>query len=207
VIFFAIFSQIVLFFAQETYKKPIILRRNKKLGIPPLPSPFPTTKAKVKFLVTIALVRPLHMLVVEPIVGFLSLYTAFNFAVLFCFFAAFPYVFKSVYHFNTEQAGLVFLAIGVGCLLSVATILLCDIYLYQPQVRLSHSEGRKGVVPPEYRLYPAMLGSFGLPIGLFWFAWTARSDVSWASPVVSAIPFAWGNLSIFTGISHPTNHF
>jgi hypothetical protein len=30
-----------------------------------------------------------------------------------------------------------------------------------------------------------------------WFAWTARSDVSWASPVVSAIPFAWGNLACF----------
>jgi hypothetical protein len=34
-------------------------------------------------------------------------------------------------------------------------------------------------------------------IGLFWFAWTARSDISWASPVVAAIPFAWGNLCIF----------
>jgi hypothetical protein len=32
---------------------------------------------------------------------------------------------------------------------------------------------------------------------LQWFAWTAKRDVSWASPVVAAIPFAWGNLSIF----------
>jgi hypothetical protein len=78
-------------------------------------------------------------------------------------------------------------------------VLLCDRYLYQPHVKLSHAEGRKGVVPPEYRLYPAMMGSFGLPVGLFWFAWTARGDVSWASPVVSAVPFAWGNLSIFIG--------
>jgi hypothetical protein len=141
------------------------------------------------------------MLITEPIVGFLSFYVAFNFSVLFGFFAAFPYVFRTVYHFNTEQSGLVFLAIGVGCLLAVPTVLLCDRYLYQPHVRLSHAEGRKGVVPPEYRLYPAMMGSFGLPIGLFWFAWTARSGVSWASPVLSAVPFAWGNLSIFIGKS------
>jgi hypothetical protein len=40
------------------------------------------------------------------------------------------------------------------------------------------------------------LGETGANI-LQWFAWTAKRDVSWASPVVAAIPFAWGNLSIF----------
>ena len=184
-------------FAKETYKKTIIQRRNKKLGLPPPPSPFPSSAAKIKFLITVTLTRPISMLFTEPIVGFLSLYVAFNFSVLFSFFAAFPYVFETVYGFDTEQSGLVFLAIGVGCLLAVPTVLMCDRLLYQPQVRISHEQGRNGVVPPEYRLYPAMIGSFGLPIGLFWFAWTARSNISWASPVVSAIPFAWGNLSIF----------
>jgi hypothetical protein len=188
---------IVTLFAQETYKKTLIQRRNKKLGLPPPPTPFASSAAKIKFLLTVTLTRPVRMLFTEPIVGFLSLYVAFNFSVLFSFFAAFPYVFESVYGFDTEQSGLVFLAIGVGCLLAVPTVLICDRLLYQPQVRISHKEGRNGVVPPEYRLYPAMMGSFGLPIGLFWFAWTARNGVSWASPVVSAVPFAWGNLSIF----------
>ena len=198
-IFFAIAAQIGILFAQETYKKTLILRRNKRLGLPLPPSPFPNGKAKLKFLLTVTLIRPLHMLLTEPIVAFLSLYVAFNFSVLFCFFAAFPYTFRSVYGFNTEQAGLVFLAVGVGCLLAVPTVILCDRYLYQPHVKLSHENGLKGLVAPEYRLYPAMIGSFGLPIGLFWFAWSARSDVSWASPVVSAVPFAWGNLSVFIG--------
>jgi len=137
------------------------------------------------------------MLITEPIVGFLSLYVAFNFAVLFAFFAAFPFVFESVYGFDTEQAGLVFLAIGVGCALAVPTVITCDYYLYQPRFRASKAAGKGGVVAPECRLYPAMMGSVGLPLGLFWFAWTAKRDVSWASPVVAAIPFAWGNLSIF----------
>jgi hypothetical protein len=102
-----------------------------------------------------------------------------------------------VYHFTPEQSGLVFLAIGVGCVFAVMTVLLCDRYYYQPEVRRSYASGMNGLVAPEHRLYPAMMGSFGMPIALFWFAWTARSDVSWASPVVSAIPFAWGNLTIF----------
>ena len=42
-----------------------------------------------------------------------------------------------------------------------------------------------------------MIGSIGLPVGLFWFAWTAREDISWASPTVAIVPFAWGNISIF----------
>ena len=32
---------------------------------------------------------------------------------------------------------------------------------------------------------------------LFWFGWSARSDVHWISPVLAGIPFAWGNLCIF----------
>ncbi|KAH7399822.1 MFS multidrug transporter-like protein [Cadophora sp. MPI-SDFR-AT-0126] len=196
-IFFAIFAFILTMFAQETHKNTILARRAKRRNLPPPLSPFPSRSAKIRFLITVTFIRPLNMLLTEPIVAFLSLYVAFNFSVLFAFFAAFPYVFKSVYGFTTEQAGLVFLAIGIGCVLAVPTVLACDYWLYQPKVRESKRNGGSGAVAPEYRLYPAMIGSIGLPIGLFWFAWTARSSVSWASPVVSAIPFAWGNLSIF----------
>jgi hypothetical protein len=139
------------------------------------------------------------MLFTEPIVAFLSLYVAFNFSVLFSFFAAFPYTFKKVYGFDTEQSGLVFLAIGVGCAFAVATVIACDEYLYQPQVKKSHLEGRGGVVAPEFRLYPAMMGSFGLPVGLFWFAWSAGEESHWSVPVVGSVFFAWGNLSVFIG--------
>ncbi|RFU28742.1 hypothetical protein B7463_g7595, partial [Scytalidium lignicola] len=196
-IFFAIFAWIPVLLSQETHKATILKHRRKRLGLPPSPSPFPSQKAKIKFLMTVTLFRPIHMLLTEPIVAFLSLYVAFNFGVLFTFFAAFPYVFETVYHFDTDQSGLVFLAIGIGCTFAVPTVLLCDRYFYQPHVAASHSAGHDGVVPPEYRLFPAMMGSFGLPIGLFWFAWTAKKDISWASPVVAAVPFAWGNLSIF----------
>jgi hypothetical protein len=113
-------------------------------------------------MLTVTLLRPLHMLVTESIVGFLSLYIAFNFGVLFTFFAAFPYVFGSVYDFSTEQSGLVFLSLGVGCVLAVPTVLLSDRLFYLKHHRLSHEAGKGGVVPPERRLYPAMWGSFGL---------------------------------------------
>ncbi|TGO52099.1 hypothetical protein BOTNAR_0335g00100 [Botryotinia narcissicola] len=196
-IFFFIFSFLPLLLTSETLHSRILTRRTKSLNQPLPASPFPSNAAKIKFLLTVTLFRPIHMLCTEPIVAFLSLYVAFNFSILFSFIAAFPYVFRTVYEFDTEQSGLVFLAIGVGCFLAIITVLLCDTFLYQPIVKKSHEEGRSGIVAPEYRLYPAMLGSFGLPVGLFWFAWSAKDNVHWIVPVIGAVPFSWGNLSVF----------
>ena len=137
------------------------------------------------------------MLCREPIVLFFSLYNAFTFSVLFGFFAAYPYTFVSVYGFNTWQYGLAFLGILVGVLCAVPTGVVCDRLFYYPKYKKALENGKSGVLPPEQRLYAAMLGSFGIPIGLFWFAWSARSDVHWIAPILAGIPFAWGNLSIF----------
>lgn len=182
---------------KETYKKIILQKRAKKLGIPPPPKG-PSGLAAVKLLITITLSRPIMMLGTEPIVLFLSLYTAFNFSVLFAFFDAFPIVFEGVYGFNRGLTGLTFLGIGLGCCLGVITAILVNRVWYHPLHVKSLNEGRGGVVAPEHRLYVAMMGSLGLPIGLFWFAWTARESVHWISPVLATIPFAWGNLSVFT---------
>jgi MFS family permease len=197
IIFFAIFGWVAACGMSETHKGTILSRRNKSLGIAPPPSPFKSTSEKIHFLFTVTLFRPLHMLFTEPLVGFFSLYTAFNFGVLYTFFASFPYVFGSVYHFNVEQSGLVFLAMGIGSILGLPTIVILNKRYYLPAHAVAEAEGR--IVAPEHRLYPAMIGSIGMPLGLFWFAWTARSDVSWVSPVMAAIPFAWANLVILMG--------
>jgi hypothetical protein len=192
-----------VFFMTETYKKTILQRRARKLNLPITEAPRP---ASMKTLLMVTVFRPLHMLLTEPIVGFLSLYVAFNFGVLYIFFTAFPFVFGSVYHFSNGETGLVFLGIGLGCVLSVVTIWVTDRLTYRKRhVKASQGE-HQGAIAPEHRLYAAMMGSFGLPLGLFWFAWTARSDVHWISPVLATIPFAWGNLCIFVSFQlqpHP----
>lgn len=183
---------------KETYKKIILQQRATRLGIPPPPKTGPSGLVAIKFLITVTLLRPVTMIFTEPIVFFFSLYTAFNFSVIFGFFAAFPIVFEGVYGFDAGFTGLTFLGIGLGCCLGVITAIIADRLWYRKEHHRSHKEGRAGVVAPEHRLYVAMMGSVGLPIGLFWFAWTARADVHWISPVLASIPFAWGNLSIFT---------
>lgn len=219
-LFFMIATYIYSFWMSETYKPIILKRRRKQLGIPEAPESTDGRGALRKFL-TVTLFRPIMMLVTEPIVAFFSLYVAVDFGILFTFFASFPLVYSRVYHFNAGQIGLTFLPIMVGCLIATVTCLLCDSLLYKKHLARINTvdpsdenfESDKETSPnsapqlpppmkhvePEHRLYAAMVGSFGLPIGLFWFAWTAGTGVHWASPALATVVFAWGNLCVFVG--------
>ncbi|KAJ5613395.1 major facilitator superfamily domain-containing protein [Penicillium lagena] len=191
--FFAIFSFITVLMNQETYHPVIQHRLNKERPCYDEQKTFKSRSDRFKSFIRISLIRPLHMLVAEPIVALLCLYIAAEFGTLFSFFAAVPYTFGTVYQFSLEQEGLVFASIIIGCFLALLTILLCDIFIYNRQT----TQNQASSVAPEHRLYAAMMGSIGLPIGLFWYAWTARSSISWASPAAAIIVFAWGNLCIF----------
>jgi hypothetical protein len=104
------------------------------------------------------------MLFTEPIVLFFSLYNSFTFSVLFAFFAAYPYTFTRVYHFNTWQYGLTFLGILIGVLCAVVTVITLNRKVYLKKWRQAVQEG-KTLLPPEQRLYAAMVGSFTIPVG------------------------------------------
>jgi MFS family permease len=181
---------------QETYKHIILQRRAKRLGIAPPPQSLPPGLAGFKIMMTRTLFRPISMLFTEPIVLFMSIYTAFAFSILFAFFPAFPLIFGGVYGFTTSQVGLAFLGVAVGVVTATIMALIIDVKKYQPLHRKAVLEGN-GVVAPEHRLYAGMYGSIGIPVGIFWFAWTSRQSVHWIVPIIGSIPFAIGNLSIF----------
>ncbi|CAJ2513078.1 Uu.00g011970.m01.CDS01 [Anthostomella pinea] len=190
-VFFSVFSLIWVLAASETYHPVIQRRRMKQLGLdPPKKIPLSTT---LRTFATTGVIRPLHMMFTEPIVGFLCLYVACMFGILFSFFGVFFWIFKTVYDFTLVQSGLVFLAIAFGCIVGAGIINLCNKLLYRPQVRRFPPHQ----VPPEYRLGPAMIGSVLLPISLFWFAWTTRADVNPAVPIVAIAIFGMGNINLF----------
>jgi Major Facilitator Superfamily len=182
---------------EETYKKIILQKRAKRLGIEPPKAAIPGGLAGIKFLLTVTLFRPINMLFTEPIVLFLSLYSAFTFGVLFCFLPAFGIVFQGVYGFDNGKTGLTFLGLAVGIIIAAVTGIVIDRLYYRKQHDIAMREGRIHVAP-EHRLYSAMIGGFGVTIGLFWFAWTARKDIHWIVPILGTVPFAWGNLCVFS---------
>jgi hypothetical protein len=186
---------------RETYKKVLLERRAVKRD---RSSKATQPRIHIRSWIRDTMLRPLTILVSEPIVLFFSLYVGFDFAVLYAFFASLQLVFKETYGFNSHETGLAFLSLAVGSFLATATSLLMDRLIYQKKYRelIQKKSGLKRV-PPEHRLYPAMIGSVGVAGGLFWFAWTARPDIHWASAVVALVPFNWGNLCIFVCLHRP----
>lgn len=162
ILFFFLQALLVgLLFGRETHAIVLKRRKAKRLGLAQPPPP--TAWTAVKMFTTISLVRPVKMLLTEPIVTFICLYVACEFATLFCFFASVPYVFQGVCHFDVESTGLVYSSNIAGCLLGFVTIVLCDILFYRPQAP-KHPTHQ---VPPEWRLVPGLIGSLGIPLGIF----------------------------------------
>jgi hypothetical protein len=79
-------------------------------------------------------------------------------------------------------------------MIGFAAVVIIDRRTY-PALQAKHGVG---MVPPEYRLYGAMLGCVSNPISLFWFGWAADRGAYWLNPVVAAVPFAMGNIMVYS---------
>lgn len=190
----------LVFLCPETYKPVILRTRAHKRGIKVIAPPL--TWEYAKKVLAFALVKPIEMLLVEPIVTVLLIYIAFIFAVLFGFFEAFPIIFLGVYGFHEGVAGLPFLSVGMGLLLGILCYTLIDYFVVYP----TNPDGTRGkrddegnlvMEVPESKMFIGKIGAVCLPVSLFWLAWTARADVHWAAPVMAGLPFGFGMILVF----------
>ncbi|GAM91579.1 hypothetical protein ANO11243_096310 [Dothideomycetidae sp. 11243] len=165
--------------------------RNSTLSAAPLP---------LSKMIPIALVRPIKMLVTEPIVLSLTLYTSFAYACIFSYFASASYILQFLYHFNLQQVGLSFIAVVIGYILASLLFRVCD----RIAIRRTAKTHPDQEPPPERRLYAALPGSVFIPIGLFWYAWEAHAGGHWARLVAAGIPLGLGAFSIFVRTRLPT---
>ncbi|KAH0000850.1 MFS general substrate transporter, partial [Aureobasidium melanogenum] len=189
----------ILLFSPETYA-PIILamrarRVRKENGNPNIFAPIELEHRDLKQMITVVLTRPVRMFFTEAIVLCSCLYLSFVYAIFYMYFQAYPTIFSGIYHFNSGEVGLTFLPIGVGALLA------CGLYLYWDRV-LERAKARDSPAAwsqsEEYRRLPlACLGGPLFMLSCFWLGWTAREDIHWAVPVLSALPFGMGFLLLF----------
>ncbi|KAH0828647.1 hypothetical protein J3R83DRAFT_3009 [Lanmaoa asiatica] len=94
---------------------------------------------------------------------------------------------------SRQETGLVFLAPWIGTLLGVLVYFL----FLRPQHRarrnqVSFQSSGKREISPEERLPGVLLASLCTPIGMFWFALTARPDSPCLLAVLSGIPVGVG---------------
>ena len=178
---------------RESYKATLLRKRAKQAGADGLNTQAAqkTFSETMKYFLRTTIIRPVHMLFTETTVGFVCMYTGFQFALLYTFVVASPYVFASMYGFSLSEQGLSFLGLITGCIIAPFAILLIDWKIYQPKLaRLratstATADDKMVTLPPEDRLYGAMIGSCILPTGLFLFAWTARPTIHWIVPIIA----------------------
>jgi len=190
---------------RETYRRTLQQRIAKRRGLALNTKPNQSiSKAVIEFIRS-TVVRPIHMLVTEPIVGFVCLLTSFQFGLLYIFVVASPWTFETTYGFSLGAQGLTFSGFIVGTMFSYAAIIAGDRFLYQRKLhQFEHEHQAPGTAtefPPEHRLYNAMLGSLILPSGLFMFAWTAEYAIYWVVPIVAQAITIFGSIQIYVPVS------
>jgi DHA1 family multidrug resistance protein-like MFS transporter len=181
-IFLALF-----FFLPETSSANILLRRAQRLrkltGIQNLKSQSEIDQAKMtpSDVAIEALWRPFQLMLLDPSIAFTAVYTAIIYGIFYSFFEAFPLVYNEMYGFNLGELGLTFLSVTIGVVISIAWYWWYIYYVVEPDIKLN------GLGAPERRLIPALFVTFLVPIGLFIFGWTARSDVHWIASCVGIV--------------------
>ena len=130
--------------------------------------------------------RPFDMLVHEPTIVLFTIYLTILYVVSFSFLTGYTFIYGDIYHMSQGSVGLCFLGLDVG--IGFAALLAFPLHRkYIQDLDKAHANGESGL-PPEERLWMAMLTAPCLPVGLFWMAWTANHSISfWCSLVGSTL--------------------
>lgn len=151
-----------------------------------------------------ALIKPLEITLKDPAVMFVQVYSAIVYGIYYSCkcsmtrhsaladlvdFEVFPLVYPVFYHMSLGQVGLVFFCIVIGCIIAIIAYGSWLYFVVTPRTK------KVGMGPQENILLAGLPASFGPPIGLFLFAWTARASIHWIVPTIGITIYAG---SVFT---------
>ncbi|KAL9075605.1 MAG: hypothetical protein Q9157_003961 [Trypethelium eluteriae] len=122
-----------------------------------------------------ALYRPFLLTFQEPIVILVALYLTVVYIVLFTFFDGYTYIFEEIHHTSQGVTGLCFAGIAVGLFGASALVPLIYRWAKRDLAKVKEQGGSR--LPPEFRLWFAMLGAPAITISLFWMGWTSDLPV------------------------------
>ena len=124
--------------------------------------------------------RAFDMLFHELSVLLFTLYLTVLFIVAFTFLTGYSFIYGNIYHLSRGQVGPCFIGLDVGMLICLAMTLPL-LVRYGQNLEKAKERG-VSKMPSEDRLWIAIITAPGLPIGLFWMAWTIDSSISlWCS--------------------------
>ncbi|KAJ5762507.1 uncharacterized protein N7511_005889 [Penicillium nucicola] len=178
---------------RESYG-PVVLERKaarlrKSTGNPHLRSIHDKGKLDRRLFLS-ALARPLKLLFGSPIVFLMALFAATTYGYLYLMFTTITSIVEEKYGFSHGVSGLAFLGFGVGSMLGlIVTGVVAN--------RIAANHIQRGCFTPESRLLPMMFGCWFMPVGLFWYGWSAQAGVHWIVPIIGTGVFATGLMTVF----------
>lgn len=187
-----------LLFLRESYAPTLLKRKTKCLiketGNQDLKSQLDSGLSP-KQLFMFSIVRPTKMLIFSPIVFLLSFFVAVVYGYLYLLFTTITMVFEGQYGFSQGSVGLTYLGIGIGSIIGLFAVgSMSDPILK----RLTK---KHGVAKPEFRLPPLIPGAMCIPVGLFWYGWTAETNQHYILPIAGTMFVGMGMITSFVCLS------
>ncbi|KAK5790849.1 hypothetical protein VI817_006158 [Penicillium citrinum] len=182
------------FFLPESYLPILLDWKSKQLRRHTGKETYVSAQSRSSFLQRVkhAIPLPVILLTTEPVISVLGAYLILLYCILFTFLSGFDYIFKKTYNLSTGQTGSCFGAIAVGA--TIATFAAPGLYVWARR-KTKYEHG--ATVPPEFRLWPAIIASPFLPISLFWLGWSNYPTVSVWSGLIACGLFGAVLISIY----------
>jgi MFS family permease len=191
---------LISFTVPETYAPTILARRAKKLRTSTGDDSYMTEQEldsrSLSDRLRVFLIRPFQLLFGELIVFLISLYMSVLYGLLYMFFVAFPIIYQKGKGYSAGKTGLMFTPVAVGVVASAC----CSPWVNKHYLTFVHKHN--GKPPAETRLIPMMLSCWFIPIGLFIFAWTSYSELSWAGPAMGGFPVGFGFIFLYNSANN-----
>ena len=190
---------LVILFQPETYAPVLLAWKSKKLreltGDERFKAELEIRQDSFATRLVHSLYRPFILTFTEPIIVLVALYLTVIYIILFTFLNGYTFIFTETYGFSEGITGLSFIGIGIGLCLASCLVPVMYIWAKRDLAKAKAQGGSR--LPPEFRLWFAMLGAPAIPISVLWMGWTTYPSISYWSPLAASVLFGYGILCIF----------
>ncbi|KAK3677906.1 hypothetical protein LTR78_002001 [Recurvomyces mirabilis] len=127
--------------------------------------------------------RPFKLLFTQVTIIVFAIYMAYLYGLVYLVISSFPGLYTSPEYYNESVGigGLYYIALAIGYAIGAQATSRINDYLY---VRMKKSNN--GVGKPEFRIPMMVPCSVLLPIGFFWYGWSAQARLFWIMPDIGA---------------------
>ncbi|KAJ8121999.1 hypothetical protein O1611_g9955 [Lasiodiplodia mahajangana] len=140
-------------------------------------------------LLAVSLARPCRLVLTHPHIQLMSFFLALNYGILYIVQSTFAELWIEFYGQSVTVSGLHYIAIALGCIIAAQVGAR-----FMDRIWKLLKERAQGETRPEYRVPLLVPGAVLMPVGLFWYGWTAQSRQFWILPDIGIAIFSCGTI-------------